>query len=107
MRPEEKITRHVFAYLAKAVKDARLRQSLSMLAVAEKAGLSQQMVSYVERGIRNPSLDTLLRITGVLRLDLGDLITRALSKGGENWAIANRAGLPRKVDANLGYFEFV
>ena len=26
-----------------------------------------QMVSYVERGMRNPTLDTLLRIIGALR----------------------------------------
>lgn len=80
MRPEEKLTRHVYASLAKTVKNARQKQGLSMLCVAERAGLSQQMVSYVERGIRNPSLDTLLRIATVLHLDLGDLIKAALAK---------------------------
>jgi transcriptional regulator with XRE-family HTH domain len=39
-----------------------------MSQVASEAGLSQQMVSYVERGMRNPTLDTLLRIAGVLKV---------------------------------------
>jgi transcriptional regulator with XRE-family HTH domain len=41
-----------------------------MNAVAERAGLSQQMVSYVERGMRNPTLETLLRMAEALEIDL-------------------------------------
>lgn len=48
-----------------------------MTVLAEKAGLSQQMVSYVEREMRNPTLDTLLRITRVLKVELCDVIARA------------------------------
>ena len=48
-----------------------------MTALAAKAGLSQQMVSYVERGIRNPTLETLLRITAALDVSLGKMITKA------------------------------
>jgi transcriptional regulator with XRE-family HTH domain len=51
-----------------------------MTALAVKAGLSQQMISYVERGIRNPTLDTLLRITKALDVPLAKLITRAEKK---------------------------
>ena len=40
-------------------------------------GLSQQSVSYIEREMRVPNLDTLLRITAVLRIDLEDVIARA------------------------------
>jgi transcriptional regulator with XRE-family HTH domain len=35
------------------------------------------MVSYVERGMRNPTLDTLLRITGVLEVELEEVIKQA------------------------------
>ena len=45
--------------------------------LASRAGLSQQMVSYVEREMRNPTLDTLLRITNALGIDLDDVIRRA------------------------------
>ena len=48
----------------------RIRAGLSMTEVAEGAGLSQQMVSYIERGMRKPTVDTLWRITDVLGLDL-------------------------------------
>lgn len=48
-----------------------------MNAVAAKAGLSQQMVSYVERGIRRPTLDTVVRIAEALQMDLGKIITQS------------------------------
>jgi transcriptional regulator with XRE-family HTH domain len=48
-----------------------------MTVLAERAGLSQQSVSYVEREMRIPNLDTLLRITEVLKIDLGDMIKHA------------------------------
>ncbi len=48
-----------------------------MSAVAERAGLSQQMVSYVEREMRTPNLDTVLRMAYALDLDAADLIRRA------------------------------
>lgn len=45
--------------------------------LAACAGLSQQMVSYVEREMRNPTLETLLRMAAALDVDLGKLLTRA------------------------------
>ncbi len=45
--------------------------------VAERAGLSQQMVSYVERGMRNPTLDTLLRMAAAIEVDLPAIIRQA------------------------------
>jgi len=48
-----------------------------MNTVAERSGLSQPMVSLVERELRNPTIDTLLRIAVALELDLGDVLQRA------------------------------
>ena len=48
-----------------------------MTVLASRAGLSQQMISYVERGMRNPTLDTLIRVTDALEVDLAELITQA------------------------------
>lgn len=48
-----------------------------MTVVAERAGLSQQMVSYVERGMRKPNLDTLLRIAWALKIDPAEVIRQA------------------------------
>lgn len=57
--------------------EERKRQGLSMERLAEQAGLSTSMISLIERDLRNPTLDTLLRITEVLRLDLGAVIQQA------------------------------
>ena len=48
-----------------------------MTILAERAGLSQQSVSYVEREMRIPNLDTLLRITTVLDIDLEKVLKEA------------------------------
>jgi transcriptional regulator with XRE-family HTH domain len=48
-----------------------------MTVLGQKAGLSQQSVSYIEREMRIPNLDTLLRICGALGMDLADVIRRA------------------------------
>jgi transcriptional regulator with XRE-family HTH domain len=45
--------------------------------LAQKAGLSRQTVSYVEQQVQNPTLDTLLRITSVLEIDLEKIIAKA------------------------------
>ncbi len=66
--------------VAKLLKAQRERRQLSMTALAAKAGLSQQMISYVERGVRNPTLDTLLRITQALDVPLGAIIAKAEKK---------------------------
>lgn len=63
--------------IVRLLKAERERQGLAMLTVAERAGLSQQMVSYVEREIRRPTLETVLRITSALEVDLEDLIIQA------------------------------
>ncbi len=67
----------IFAQVANLLRQERLRQNLSLARVAERAGLSYQMISYVERKMRNPTLDTMLRITSALGLNLGELITKA------------------------------
>ena len=48
-----------------------------MTDLAAKAGLSRSIISLIERGLRNPTLDTLLRITDVLEIPLGDVVKRA------------------------------
>ncbi len=63
--------------VAALLQEERERQKLSMTVLAERAGLSQPSVSYIERSMRVPSLDTLLRIANVLGIDLGALIQQA------------------------------
>lgn len=69
--------RTIASAVAQILRTERERQGMSMNALATRAGLSQQMVSYVERELRNPTLDTLLRITEALGIDLADVVSAA------------------------------
>lgn len=70
----------VCARIAVILREERTAKNLSMTRVAEGAALSRQMVSYVERGLRIPTVDTLLRITRVLDIDAAEVISRASGK---------------------------
>jgi predicted transcriptional regulator len=63
--------------VVKILRDERKRRGVSMNQVAERSGLSQGMISLVEHDLRNPTLDTLLRIADALELDLSKVIKRA------------------------------
>lgn len=73
-------SRAVSLKVAKLLQGERERRGISMTRLAEEAGISQPMVSYVERGMRNPTLDTLLRIANVLEVDLWKVIRTASTK---------------------------
>ena len=75
--PNSKKRMAICSGVADIFKAEREKRRLSMTALAAKAGLSQQMVSYVERGIRNPTLETLLRISEALEIDLAKVLARA------------------------------
>ena len=70
----------VSAAVIKALFAERVRQGLSKNKLSQLTGLSLTMVSYVERGMRNPTLDTLLRLADALRVDLGQIIKQASKK---------------------------
>ena len=63
--------------IVRLLRAERIRRGFSMNRLAEKSGLSQSMVSLVEREMRNPTLDTLLRIAIALDVDLWALIKEA------------------------------
>ena len=73
----DKSQQAVCSRVARILRQERERRGLSMNLVAERAGLSQQMVSYVEREMRNPTLETLLRIAAAIGVDLVDVLRRA------------------------------
>ncbi len=71
--------------MVKLLRNEREKQGISMNVLAQRAGLSQAMISLMERDLRNPTLDTLLRISMVLKVELGMLITSATRlETGEN-----------------------
>jgi len=75
--PTKDAPRSVCLEVVQRLRQERIRRRISLNRLAEKAGLSRSMISYVERGMRNPTLDTLLRMADALGLDLWRLIKRA------------------------------
>ena len=55
---------------------------LSLNLLAQRAGLARQTISYIEKEVQSPSLDTLLRITAVLGVKLEKLIAEARKRAG-------------------------
>ena len=62
------------------LREERKRRGISKYALAELSGLSEQMIGYVERGMRSPSLETVVRIAAGLDTDLSEIIKRAHKK---------------------------
>ena len=67
----------VAANVVRILRDERKKRGLSMNQVAERSGLSQGMISLVEHDLRNPTLDTLLRIADALEIDLSKVLIEA------------------------------
>ena len=75
--PVWKFLDSISSEVARLLKEEREKRGLSLNVVAQRAGLSRQTVSYVEQEVQNPTLDTLLRITSVLEVDLEKIIAKA------------------------------
>ena len=59
------------------LKKAREQRGISKYLVAQRSGLSQQAVGYMEKGHRIPSLETVLRVAKALDVDLAEIIVKA------------------------------
>jgi transcriptional regulator with XRE-family HTH domain len=64
--------------LGRQIRALRLERDLTLQAVARTAGVSQSLISQVERGLASPSISTLRRIAGAL-----DVPIAALFLGGD------------------------
>ena len=73
--------------IIRLLKEERERRKLSNYAVAQRCGVSESMLSLVERNLRNPSLELILRVADGIGADLPSLINEAKAN-----APANRPG---------------
>lgn len=78
----------------------RRRQRRTLVDVAEKAGISMQHLSDVERGRKDPSSEVLAAITGALGLPLLTLLRR--SSGRDEMSGATLAEAPLLLDLTAG-----
>lgn len=74
---KDRLRDEICAEVVRLLIRERKRQRISGNALAEKAGLSQSLISSLETNPWNPTLDTLLRIAEVLDVDVGDIISQA------------------------------
>ena len=60
--------------LGPRLRTTREEQGERLVDVAEKAGISPQYLSEIERGRKEPSSEMIAAVTGALGLDLADLL---------------------------------
>ena len=65
------------AALGEAVRQLRLEAEMSQEELAEAAGTDLTQVGGIERGVRNPSYTTLLRLAAALGTSVGEMASRA------------------------------
>jgi len=80
--PKNEFTNAVSSHVASLLREERLKRKLSLKKLAEKSGIARQTISYIEKEVQSPSLDTLLWIAAALEIDLADIIARAQKRAG-------------------------
>lgn len=63
--------------LIKLIVKERVARQLTKYALAQRSGVSPQMIGYLESGERVPSVDVICRITDALGIPLSDLVRQA------------------------------
>ena len=68
---------HITSNVARLLREAREEMGISKNLLSQRAGLSRQTITFIEEEQRKPTLDSLLRISEVLGVDLEDIIKEA------------------------------
>lgn len=72
--------------LGHKIKKLRKKKSLSQERLADKADLSQQHISRIEKNLTYPSVATLSKIAKVLGIQLDDLINTQITNADDKYA---------------------
>ena len=73
----------VSSVVLQLLKERREELGISGAELANRAGLNQSAVSLLDRGLRKPTLDTLLRFCVVFEIELGEVLIRAKGQAGK------------------------
>ena len=71
------------AQIGNRIRELRAAQSLTLLNMSERTGLSSSMLSLVERGRATPSIGSLMAISSALGIHMGDLFNDRPQRVGE------------------------
>ncbi|MCE9621002.1 MAG: helix-turn-helix transcriptional regulator [Actinomycetia bacterium] len=72
--PRSRVTSKTTTEFGHRVRARRERRGLSQMALAELAEVHFTYISDIERGVRNPSLITMVKLAAALDTDLGKLV---------------------------------
>lgn len=61
--------------LGERFQSARLERGVTQMELANLAGMNVSNYGKIERGVNNPSFETVIRLAGVLGVDPGELVT--------------------------------
>ncbi len=75
--PNHPVSDQICAEVVRLLITERKRRGVSGNSLAQRAGLSQSLISSLETNPWNPTLDTLVRIGEALELDVGEVISTA------------------------------
>jgi transcriptional regulator with XRE-family HTH domain len=64
---------HAIAF-GEVLKDVRSEQGITQEQLGWQSGIDRKFIGALERGIKEPCLDTILKITRVLNIPLGDFM---------------------------------
>ena len=86
------------ATIGKRIREVRNVQGISLEELSFKAGLNAAHLGQIERGLRNPTIETLERIATALDVSFYDLVcsSEALPRGQ-----SETSEIRRKIDAQL------
>lgn len=63
----------------KRLKDAREKLKLTQFELAELVGISQNFLGDIERGIKLPSIETLIKLSNTLKISLDSMFMDSLN----------------------------
>ena len=69
--------RALCAQIVGLLRKEREHRRISKDALTERSGLSDQRIGYVERGLRSPSLQTIVRLAAGLEVDISAIVEHA------------------------------
>jgi len=75
--PANKTYEAICSQVARLLRAEREKRGFSLNLLAERAGLARQTITFVEQEQRTPNLETLLRMTAALGVDLEEIIAKA------------------------------
>ena len=85
------LKQHVLCtHVIQLLRDERVRRGISKYQLSAQTGLAQQTISYIERGLRQPGFETLLRIADGIGINLEEVLKRARAGKAKN-----RRGRPK------------